>query len=143
MAQEITEHSRELDTVRDISSAALAFLGDSVYETYIRERIVLSCGKSAGELNRFSKALTNAKAQAQMADELLNCLTEEESAVFRRGRNRKSLSVPASCSVSEYRRATGLEALMGFLYLEGRTERIRDLLEIGIAAVTKREELGK
>lgn len=115
--------------VKNMSSAALAFLGDSVFEINIRNRVVNECEGSADKLNIRSKALTNAKAQAKMADFLTEFMTEEEMAVFKRGRNLKSLSTPKSCSISEYRRATGLEALMGHLYLENRTDRINELID--------------
>lgn len=114
------------------SSAALAFLGDSVYEVNIRSRMVHSCEGNADELNKRSKALTNAVAQAHMADFLKSEMSEEEFAVYRRGRNMKTVSAPRSCSISEYRRATGLEVLMGYLFLLGRQERLDELLNIGI-----------
>ena len=125
MAQKITT----------VSSAALAFLGDSVYEVMIRNRVVEECIGNADELNKKSKALTNAKAQAHIADVLKDQLTEEELAVYKRGRNLKSLTAPRSCTISEYRRATGLEALMGYLYLENRKGRMEQLLETGLAAI--------
>ena len=124
-----------IQTISTVSSAALAFLGDSVYEVQIRSRIVAECEGGAEELNKRSKALTNAKAQARLADHIMELLTEEELAVFKRGRNLKSLTAPKSCSISEYRRATGLEALMGYLFLEQKMERIGELLENGIAAI--------
>lgn len=116
-------------------SAALAFLGDSVFEVAVRSRIVRECEGNAEELNKRSKALTNAKAQARMADALMVRLTEEETAVYKRGRNLKSLTAPKSCTISEYRRATGLEALIGYLYLEERYERIGELVGTGIRII--------
>lgn len=118
--------------VKNMSSAALAFLGDSVFEINIRSRVVNECEGSADKLNIKSKALTNAKAQAKISDFLQDKLTEEEMAVFKRGRNLKSLSTPKSCSISEYRRATGLEALMGHLYLTGQQNRIDELISISL-----------
>lgn len=120
--------------INNMSSAALAFLGDSVYELNIRNRVVNECEGSADELNKKSKALTNAKAQALIANVWQEMLTEEEMAVYKRGRNFKSISAPRSCSISEYRRATGVEALLGYLFLEGRTERIDELISAGIEA---------
>ena len=116
----------------NVSSAALAFLGDSVYEITVRRHIVLECEGNILELNKRSKALTNAKAQAQIADSLMEILTEEETTVYKRGRNLKSLTAPRSCTISEYRRATGLEALFGYLYLAGRQNRIDELIRTGI-----------
>ena len=131
MAQEI-EISR-------ISSAALAFLGDSVFELEVRSGIVLGHDESSDALNKRSKTLTNAKAQAHMADQLQPVLTEEERAVYKRGRNYKSLTAPRSCSISEYRRATGLEALMGYLFLKGERERIRELVTAGIRSLSEQD----
>ena len=130
MAQKIETASN------DISSPALAFLGDSVFELFIRSRIVNECAGSADELNKRSKMLTNAKAQAKIAHNLYSELTEEETSVYKRGRNHKSVTAPRSCSISEYRCATGLEALFGFLYLEGRTDRIEELIDLGCKDLT-------
>lgn len=138
MAQEIEKTAVQPSSVQP-SSAALAFLGDSVFELYIRSRIVSTHDESADALNRRSKALTNAKAQARMADHLQEMLTPEELAIYKRGRNFKSVTAPRSCTISEYRRATGLEALMGSLFLQGREERIRELMEAGVAAVAAGE----
>lgn len=112
-----------------MSSAALAFLGDAVYELQIRSRVVEECDGSAAVLNKRVKALTNAKAQASLAELLKEKLTEEEMSVYKRGRNLKALSAPRSCSISEYRRATGIEALMGYLFLTDQNERIKELLD--------------
>ena len=131
MAQKITV-APEQETVQKYSSAALAFLGDSVYELNIRSRILKEHRGNAGSLNNRSKALTNAKTQSRMAKALADILTEEEMSVYKRGRNYKSPSVPKSCSVGEYRRATGLEALIGYLFIVGRHDRIEELISEGI-----------
>ena len=130
MAQEITQM---------YSSAVLAFLGDSVYEINIRSRIIREFKGNAGSLNSRAKALTNAKAQSQMVEALKDVFTEEETAVYKRGRNFKSPSVPRSCSVGEYRRATGLEALMGYLFILGRQERIDELISTGIELLNEQK----
>ena len=134
MEPEGTERSGGEMTDRNVTmtSAALAFLGDSVYELFIRNRIVCSCEGSADALNKRSKALTNAKAQAHIADRIQDLLTAQEMAVYKRGRNFKSLTAPRSCSISEYRRATGVEALMGYLFLQGDRKRIEELILAGI-----------
>ena len=121
--------------VKNISSAALAFLGDSVFEINIRNRIVNECEGNADELNKRSKSYTNARAQARIAHALQKSMTEEEITVYKRGRNLKSLTAPRSCTISEYRSATGLEALMGYLYLEERQDRITELIDMGISAM--------
>lgn len=131
--------AQEVKRGRDASSHALAFLGDSVFEIHIRRRIVQECEGNAQELNKRSKAFTNARTQARIADILTEVLTEEELAVYKRGRNLKSLTAPKSCSISEYRRATGLEALMGYLYLEERQERIEELIETAVKQILQEE----
>ena len=128
MAEEVTNN-------QTISSPALAFLGDSVFELNIRAGLVRTGDLQAEALNRQSKALTNARAQAKMADQLQELMTPEELAVYKRGRNHKSVTAPKSCSISEYRRATGLEALMGYLFLEGDQQRIDELIRAGIDAI--------
>ncbi|MBQ9031028.1 MAG: ribonuclease III [Parasporobacterium sp.] len=134
MAQEINTQ------IRNISSAALAFLGDSVFEINIRSRIVMACEGNAEELNKRSKSLTNAKAQSRIADRIGEILSEEELAVYKRGRNLKSLTAPKSCTISEYRRATGLEALMGYLFLQGRQERIDELIDLALKTMRSEDE---
>ena len=131
MAQEVEKYS----------SAALAFLGDSVFEVNIRRSIVETCKKDAGELNKKTKALTNAKAQSEIAGFLLEHLSEEEIAVYKRGRNMKSVNAPKSCSISEYRRATGLEALYGYLFVTENIKRIDELTEMIISFME--EKYGK
>lgn len=128
MAAEVTNYQQ-------MSSPALAFLGDSVFELNIRAGLVRARDLQAEELNRQSKALTNARTQAKMADHLQEQMTPEELAIYKRGRNHKSVTAPKSCTISEYRRATGLEALMGYLFLEGRQQRIDALIRAGIEAV--------
>jgi len=127
----------EVTNYQQMSSPALAFLGDSVFELNIRAGLVRAGDMQAEELNRQSKALTNARAQAGMADCLQALMTPEELAVYKRGRNHKSVTAPKSCTISEYRRATGLEALMGYLFLKGDQSRIDELIRAGIEALTQ------
>lgn len=112
------------------SSLQLAFFGDAVYELFVREHVLKNVSGHVDKLNRHTKRLSMAKTQARIADLLTadELLSEEELTVFRRGRNAKSASVPKSCTPVEYRKATGLEALMGYLFLTGRTERVMELL---------------
>ena len=132
--------AQEID-LNHTSSAALAFLGDSVFELFLRSHIVQAYEESADALNKRSKLFTNARAQAHMADFLQDRLTDDELAVYKRGRNHKSLNAPKSCSISEYRRATGLEALMGYLFLKGEEERIRELITAGIEALPESQRI--
>ena len=115
------------DQIRGISSIGLAHLGDAVYELLVRTWLCAH-GKATGKgLHRATIELVCAPAQAQRAEKILPCLTEEESAVFRRGRNAQVHSIPPHASRREYAEATALEALLGYLYLQGRRERINQL----------------
>ena len=113
-----------------LSPLALAFLGDAVFGLLARERLLLEANRPAGKLHALAAAQANAQAQAERARVLLPLLGEEESAVFRRGKNAKPGHVPPSCSREEYAMATGLEALFGWLWLRGDFGRARELFEI-------------
>lgn len=121
----------------EFSSLQLAFFGDAVYELCIREHVLQTVHGHVEKLDRHSKQLSMAKTQAKIADLLLadEVLSEEEAAVYKRGRNAKSASLPKSCTPAEYRKATGLEALMGHLFLSGKKERVKELITYGIQNV--------
>ncbi len=106
----------------------LAYLGDSVMELYIRGKLVRSGITRAGELNTRAHEMVRASGQARAFHHIEGMLTEEECDYFRRGRNSTHLSAPRSATISEYRTATGFEAVLGYLHLCGRTERIEELL---------------
>ena len=121
------EVSMEPDALRDISSIGLAHLGDAVYEVLVRSWLCVH-GKATGKgLHRATIALVCAQEQSKRAERILPELTEEERAVFRRGRNANVHSIPHNASRREYQHATALEALFGYLYLLGRRERINEL----------------
>ena len=107
----------------------LAYMGDAVFELLTRERIVLAGEKPPAELNRLARGYVTAVAQSAAVARLLPLLDEDETAVYKRGRNAKSAHAPKSAGAVEYRRATGLECLFGYLYLAGRIERARALFE--------------
>ena len=115
--------------------AVLAYLGDAVYELLIREALLARGPASPHVLHRQATALVCAPAQARMARALAGEFTAEEAAVFRRGRNAHCGVAPAAATAVEYRLATGLESLMGFLYLAGRRERLADLLAKGLRSL--------
>ena len=115
------------DQLRSISSIGLAHMGDAVFELLVRTWLCAH-GKATGKgLHRATVALVRAESQAEKAERILPLLSEEELAVFKRGRNAQVHSVPAHASRAQYSEATALEALLGWLWLQGRTERINEL----------------
>lgn len=122
------------DEIRAISSIGLAHLGDAVYELLVRTYLCVH-GKATGKgLHRATIALVCAQSQSRFADLLLPSLTEEETAVFKRGRNANVHTIPHSADRAEYQKATGLEALFGYLYLQNRHERINELFVLMMEA---------
>ena len=118
------------DEIRAISSIGLAHLGDAVYELLVRTYLCAH-GKATGKgLHRATVELVRAPAQAEAAEKILPLLTEEEQAVFRRGRNANVQSIPKNASRAQYQQATALEALIGWLYLRGEKERIEVLFAV-------------
>ena len=115
------------DSIRAISSIGLAHLGDAVYELLVRTWLCVH-GKATGkELHRATIALVCAQKQAELAQRVLPQLTEEELAVYKRGRNANVHAMPRSATPAQYHAATGLECLMGWLYLRGDKERAEQL----------------
>ena len=118
------------DQLRAISSIGLAHVGDAVFEVLVRTWLCAR-GKATGKgLHQAAIALVRAESQAEKAERILPLLTEEESAVFRRGRNAHVKSVPGHATRAQYGEATALEALLGWLYLQGRRERINQLFRV-------------
>lgn len=118
------------DEIRAISSIGLAHLGDGVYELLVRAWLCAH-GRATGKgLHRAAVELVKAPAQAERAERILPLLTEEEAAVYKRGRNAHVHTVPHSASRADYLKATALECLLGDLYLRGRRERINELFAV-------------
>ena len=115
------------------SSAALAYLGDCVIELLVREHLVMCGLSSSARLNKKALDFVRAPMQAEAMKQILSSLTEEECAVFHRGRNIGHTNTPKSATVAEYRAATGMEALFGYLHLAGREDRARELFAIAYA----------
>lgn len=111
------------------SPLALAFLGDAVYELLVRERLLLAANRPAGKLHTLSVQSVNARAQAQAMEKILPLLTEDELAVYKRGRNAHPGHTPKNQSEGDYHSATGLEALFGWLYLKNAEVRLRELFD--------------
>ena len=115
---------------RMYSPLTLAFLGDAVYSLLVRNMLALSANKPTGKLHKESITYVNAAFQAQAIKELLPHLKENEEYIFKRGRNAHSAHSPKNQSDADYRYATGLETLYGYLYLCGETERIKEIFNL-------------
>ena len=118
--------------IRAYSPLALAYIGDAVYDLIIRTVVVERGNKAANRLHHDAVRYVNASAQASVAECLLEMLTEEELAVYKRGRNAKSHTAAKNASIEDYRKATGLEALFGYLYLADKMDRILELVITGL-----------
>ena len=115
------------DQIRGISSIGLAHMGDAVYELLVRTRLARQGISRVNDLHRATVELVRAPAQARAAEKLMPELTEEELAVYKRGRNTRTHAAPNRATASEYHAATGLETLFGWLYLRGQRERLNTL----------------
>ena len=120
---------KEVD-IREYSPLTLAYIGDSIYDLIIKTIVINEGNKQVQKLHKETSALVQASAQSFMMRAMQEHLTEEEHAVYKRGRNAKSISPAKNQSITDYRRATGFEALIGFLYLSGETERLDTLMNI-------------
>ena len=118
--------------VRTYSPLTLAFVGDCIYDLVIRTIVVERGNTAPGVLHTKKSSIVKAQAQAAQADALMEELTAEEQAVYRRGRNAHSHSTAKNASIGDYRKATGLEALYGFLYLTDQTDRLLWLIAKGL-----------
>ncbi len=120
-----------------MSGAVLAYLGDAVIEIMTRQRVIESGVTNVGKLNKMASKYVRATVQSEGVERMLPHLSEEETDIFKRGRNAHGVAVPKSATALEYRRATGMEALFAYLYINGRNERLAELFDI---AFPKEEE---
>jgi ribonuclease-3 family protein len=118
------------DEIRNISVLGLAHIGDAVHELMVRSWLVMGGRATARGLHKAAVGYVSAPEQARAAAKLMACLTEEEQAVFRRGRNTRVHSAPRSASPDEYHASTAFEALFGYLYVKGETDRLNELFEM-------------
>ena len=116
---------------REYSPLALAYIGDGVYEVMIRTVVIGMGNASVNKYHQATKEFVQAKGQAQFYNHIKEILTEREHDIFKRGRNAKSSSSAKNTDILTYRHATGLEALIGYLYIDGNIERILELMKYG------------
>lgn len=122
---------QEVD-IREYSPLTLAYIGDSIYDLIIKSLVINEGNKQVQKLHQETSSLVQASAQSKMMRTLQEILTEEEHAIYKRGRNAKSVSPAKNQSITDYRRATGFEALMGYLYLKKDMKRLIDLVKTGL-----------
>lgn len=118
--------------IRTYSPLALAYIGDAVYDLIIRTVVVERANRSSQELHRITVKYVSAPAQAKMVQALADSLTEEEAAVYRRGKNAKPHTMAKNATAADYLKATGFEAVIGYLYLTDHMDRILELVDAGI-----------
>lgn len=120
-----------------INPQVLAFVGDSVYALYMKTFVVKNYTTKSNNLNTLANNLVKATKQSSVVEKLLECFTEEEMSVFKRARNYKTANTAKHASVLEYKRATGLEAVIGYLYLINDTVRLNQILEMCVGDINE------
>ena len=116
------------------SPLTLAFVGDAAYELYVRSRLMQLGSINTNKLHKAAIHYVKASAQAKSMHKIVDVLDENELAVYKRGRNAKSATVPKNADVSEYRSATGFEALVGYLYLKNEPQRLYEIMKLAYEA---------
>ena len=117
--------------IKEINSLVLAYLGDTIYEDYVREYLIKKGIGNVNDLQKESIKYSSAKAQAEILKSLMNenVFSDEELEIIKRARNHKSISHPKNCDIVTYRHATGLEALIGYLKLDNKEDRINEIMK--------------
>ncbi len=121
--------------IKEYSPLTLAYIGDAVYDLIIRTLVVKKGNQQVQKLHKETITMVQASAQARMITALNDQLSEEEHAVYKRGRNAKSASPAKNQSISDYHKATGFEALLGYLYLKNDWKRMMELIKTGLEAL--------
>ncbi|PYG84846.1 ribonuclease-3 family protein [Ruminiclostridium sufflavum DSM 19573] len=118
--------------VMNLHPLVLAYIGDAVYEVYIRTMLIINKRTNVNMLHKMSVKYVNAKAQSDIVHRISDMLTQDEQDVVRRGRNAKSATAPKHAEITDYRYSTGYEALIGYLYLTNSTDRLMEILELSV-----------
>ena len=126
--------------IREYSPLTLAYIGDCVYDLVIKSLVINAGNKQVNKLHQETSRLVQASTQSLMMRTIQEYLSEEEHAVYKRGRNAKSVSPAKNQSITDYRRATGFEALLGYLYLKKDYKRLLDLVKIGLDSLESNKE---
>jgi hypothetical protein len=135
---EIIKQNMGLDDINitDYSPLTLAYIGDGIYEIVIRTVIVDEANRQVNKIHKAASNLVKAGTQAKMIHYIMDDLTDAELTIYKRGRNAKAVTRAKNASMSEYRTATGFEALMGWLYLTGQSERMMKLIKKSVTVFT-------
>lgn len=127
-------HMKEVDA-NTYSPLALAYIGDCVYDLLIKNIVLSQGNKQVQKLHKETSSMVQASSQSEMMRAMQKILTEEETRIYKRGRNAKSVSPAKNQSITDYRRATGFEALLGYLYLKNQWKRMIDLVKVGLDSI--------
>lgn len=129
MENELLEQTHKKVDVRTYSALNLAYIGDAVFEIFARSKVVMEHNTTVNNMNKYTKEYVKATSQSKMYHKALDIVTEEELSILKRGRNAKSHTTAKNASISDYRHATGIEALFGYLYLQGNIQRLNEIFE--------------
>lgn len=140
LTQNLTESIKNVLGLKEISPAqlsplVLAYIGDSIYDLVIKTWVIEQGNMQVNKLNKKTSSIVKAESQSAMIGVIEPMLSEHEEAVYKRGRNAKSYTSAKNASIGDYRRATGFEALMGYLYLSGQYERMMELVKAGLESL--------
>ena len=137
---EIADYIKEVLEMKEVepegySPLNLAYIGDSIYDLIIKTLVINEGNRQVQKLHQKTSSYVQASAQSKMMRTMQEHLTEEEHAIYKRGRNAKSVSPAKNQSITDYRRATGFEALLGYLYLKKEWKRMLELVKIGLDSI--------
>lgn len=134
--QELVKENLQLKDVdfNSYSGLSLAYIGDGVFDLIIRSMVMNRGNMQVQKMHQATSNIVKAVSQAKMIDAIMESLSEEEQAVYRRGRNSKPHTMAKNASTNEYKKATGFEALVGYLYLSGQYERLVEIVKMGLEA---------
>ena len=137
---EIADYIKEVLEMKEVepegySPLTLAYIGDSIYDLIIKTKVISEGNRQVQKLHQKTSSYVQASAQSKMMRTMQEHLTEEEHAIYKRGRNAKSVSPAKNQSITDYRRATGFEALLGYLYLKKEWKRMLELVKIGLDSI--------
>lgn len=132
----------ERKEAKEFSPLVLAYIGDAVYELIVRSILVSMGNRPVNKLNKDATSLVKAGAQSEIIKLISDNLSEEEYTVFKRGRNSSPHTMAKNASMTDYKYATGFEALIGFLYLDNRCDRALELVKLGIGLYLNKNDIG-